>query len=318
MGLTDMMLDAWQRSGLADLWAWAQTWLALDERQLIFVVATPVFIGVTLWEYLRIKDDPRLMDVREAVRNFGLGAGYQLTELLFAGLIAFPVYAFAYHHRVLDIELTWMTGLLLWVLVDFTFYWFHRASHRVRWLWCTHVTHHSSERMNFSTAMRQNATNIFNGGWLFYVWLAFAGFNPVWIGICFALSLVYQFFIHTTLVTKLHPAIEFIFNTPNHHRVHHASNEGYIDTNYGGVFIVWDRLFGTFAEEQAGKAIRYGITRPVDTTNLLVAWTHEYVDMARDMRKPGPLWQRLRHLWMPPEWERPAAAAAEHDARVAR
>lgn len=307
MPLIEMMLEAWQASGLADLWAWAQTWLALDARQLIFVVATPVFIGVTLWEYLRIKNDPVLMDGREAVRNFLLGAGYQVTELLFAGIIAFPVYAFAYHHRVATVELTWVTGLLLFVLVDFTFYWFHRASHRVRWLWCTHVTHHSSERMNFSTAMRQNATNIFNGGWLFYVPLAFIGFNPVWIGICFALSLVYQFFIHTTLVTKLHPAIEFVFNTPNHHRVHHASNEGYIDTNYAGVFIVWDRLFGTFAEEQADKPIRYGITRPVHSDSLWVMWTHEYVDLFRAMARPGPLLARARHLWMPPEWERPAA-----------
>lgn len=304
MNLVEMMLDAWQRSGLAELWAVVAPWLALDARQLIFVIATPVFIGVTLWEYARIRNNPVLMDAREAVRNFMLGAGYQVTELLFAGIIAFPVYAFAYHHRLIDIELTWFTAALLWVLTDFTFYWFHRASHRVRWLWCTHVTHHSSERMNFSTAMRQNATNIFNGGWLLYVWLAFAGFNPVWIGICFALSLVYQFFIHTTLVGKLHPAIEYVMNTPNHHRVHHASNEGYIDTNYAGVFIVWDRLFGTFAEEKADKPIRYGITRPVPTESLWVSWTHEYADLFRDMAKPGALVERLRHLWMPPEWER--------------
>ena len=289
MSLTEMIVDTWARSGLAELWAAVAPWLALDARQMIFVIATPVFVGVTLWEYLRIKDDPVLMDVREAVRNFLLGAGYQLTELLFAGIIAFPVYAFAYANRVMTVELNVLTAILLWFLVDLTFYGFHRASHRVRWLWCTHVTHHSSERMNFSTAMRQNATNIFNGGWLFYVWLAFAGFNPVWIGICFALSLVYQFFIHTTLVTKLHPAIEFVFNTPNHHRVHHASNEGYIDTNYAGVFILWDRLFGTFAEEKAGKTIHYGITRPVHTDSLWVMWTHEYVDLFRDMAKPGAI-----------------------------
>lgn len=311
MTLLPMMQDVWTTSGLAALWAWAQTWLALDARQLIFVVATPVFVGVTLWEYARIKNDPVLMDAREAVRNFMLGAGYQVTELLFAGLIAFPVYALAYHHRIATVELGWVTGILLFVLVDFTFYWFHRASHRVRWLWCTHVTHHSSERMNFSTAMRQNATNIFNGGWLFYVPLAFIGFNPVWIGICFALSLVYQFFIHTTLVTKLHPAIEFVMNTPNHHRVHHASNEGYIDTNYAGVFIVWDRLFGTFAAERADQPIHYGITRPVHTDSLWVMWTHEYVDLFRDMARPGSLAARLKHLWMPPEWTRQADAPAE-------
>lgn len=314
MAVWTAMQEVWADSGLAALYAQVAPWLALDARQLIFVVATPVFIGVTLWEYLRIRKDPRLMDTREAVLNFGLGAGYQLTELLFAGIIAFPVYAFAYQHRLLDIPLNWATGALLWVLTDFCFYWFHRASHRTRWFWCAHVTHHSSERMNFSTAMRQNATNIFNFGWLFYVPLAFVGFNPVWIGICFALSLVYQFFIHTTLVGKLHPAIEYVFNTPNHHRVHHASNPGYIDTNYGGVFIVFDRLFGTFAAERADQPIVYGITRPVHTKNLIVSWTHEYVDMLRDMLRPGTVIDRLKHLWMPPEWQRETAARTQRTA----
>lgn len=304
MNLLEMIEQVWRDSGLAALWEWASPWLALDERQLIFVVATPVFIGLTLWEYARIKGDPRLMDAGEAVRNFMLGAGYQITELLFAGLIAFPVYALAYHHRLLDIELTLLSGALLWVLTDFCFYWMHRASHRVRWFWAAHVTHHSSERMNFSTAMRQNATNIFNGGWLFYVPLALIGFNPVWIGVCYALSLVYQFFIHTTLVDRLHPAIEYIFNTPNHHRVHHARNPGYIDTNYGGVFIIFDRLFGTFAAEEKGKPVEYGITRPVYTNNLFVSWLHEYGDLFRDMARPGSVLQRLKHLWMPPEWSR--------------
>lgn len=304
MNLVDAMSDVWAQSGLAALYAQVAPWLALDARQMIFVIATPVFLGVAFWEYLRIKNDPRLMETGEAIRNFMLGAGYQVTELLFAGIIAFPVYAFAYQHRLLDVELNWATGALLWVLLDLCYYWFHRISHRVRWFWCAHVTHHSSERMNFSTAMRQNATNIFNGGWLFYVPLAFVGFNPVWIGVCYALSLVYQFFIHTTLVGKLHPALEYVFNTPNHHRVHHGRNPGYVDTNYGGVFIVFDRMFGTFAAERADQPIAYGITRPVHTTSLIVSWTHEYVDMVRDMLKPGSLIERLKPLWMPPEWER--------------
>lgn len=305
MTVLEAMREVWTDSGLAALYAALAPWLALDARQLIFVAATPVFLGVAFWEYTRIRHDPRLMDAGEAVRNFMLGAGYQLTELLFAGVIAFPVYAFAYRHRLFDIELTWATGALLWVLTDFCFYWFHRTSHRVRWFWCAHVTHHASERMNFSTAMRQNATNIFNGGWLFYVPLAFIGFNPVWIGVCYALSLVYQFFIHTTLIGRLHPAIEFVFNTPAHHRVHHASNPGYIDTNYGGVFILFDRLFGTFAAEREDQPVRYGITRPVYTRSLIKSWTHEYVDMLRDMLAPGTWRERLRHLWMPPEWQRP-------------
>ena len=306
MALMDMMRAVLEESGLLPLWNTLAPWLALDERQLIFVVATPVFIAVTLWEYLRIRHDPTRMDVPEALRNFALGAGYQLTELLFAGLIAFPVYAFLYHHRLLDLKLNWATGLLTFVGVDFCFYWMHRSSHRIRWFWAAHVVHHSSERMNFSTAMRQNATNIFNGMWLFYVPLALIGFNPVWIGVAYALSLVYQFFIHTTLVGKLPGWVETVFNTPSHHRVHHGRNPGYIDRNYGGTLIVWDRLFGTFVAEDEQAPPDYGITRPIHSRNLLVLWTHEYVDLFRAMARPGGLQARLKHLWKPPEWDRDA------------
>lgn len=306
MALMDMMRAILEESGLLLLWNALAPWLALDERQLIFVVATPVFIAVTLWEYLRIRHDPTRMDVPEALRNFALGAGYQLTELLFAGLIAFPVYAFLYHHRLLDLELNWAMGLLTFLGVDFCFYWMHRSSHRIRWFWAAHVVHHSSERMNFSTAMRQNATNIFNGMWLFYVPLALIGFNPVWIGVAYALSLVYQFFIHTTLVGKLPGWVETVFNTPSHHRVHHGRNPGYIDRNYGGTLIVWDRLFGTFVAEDEQAPPDYGITRPIHSRNLLVLWTHEYVDLFRAMARPGGLQARLKHLWKPPEWDRDA------------
>ncbi len=305
MALMDMMVSVLEGSGLLPLWNTLAPWLALDERQLIFVVATPVFIAVTLWEYLRIRHDPARMDVPEALRNFALGAGYQVTELLFAGLIAFPVYAFLYHHRILDLELSWTTGFLTFVGVDFCFYWMHRSSHRIRWFWAAHVVHHSSERMNFSTAMRQNATNIFNGMWIFYLPLALIGFNPVWIGIAYALSLVYQFFVHTTLVGKLPRWVELVFNTPSHHRVHHGRNPGYIDRNYGGTLILWDRLFGTFVAEDEQAPPEYGITRPVHSNNLLVLWTHEYVDLFRAMARPGgSLFLRLKHLWKPPEWER--------------
>ncbi len=115
MALYDMMLTVLERSGLLPLWEAVAPWLALDERQLIFMVATPVFIGVALWEYLRIRHDPALMDTREAVRNFALGAGYQVTELLFAGVIAFPLYALCYHYRLFELELSWLTAVLTFV-----------------------------------------------------------------------------------------------------------------------------------------------------------------------------------------------------------
>lgn len=302
MNIFTMIMSVLEDSGLLVLYHAAPEWMAMDERQIIFMLATPFFIGVFLWEYLKIRGNDKLVNEGESVRNFMLGAGYQTTELVFAGLVSFPVYVLVWHFRIWDIPFNFFTAVLLWVLTDFCFYWMHRASHRVRWFWAAHVTHHSSERMNFSTAMRQNATNIFNLNWAFYLPLAFLGFNPVWIGVAYALSLVYQFFIHTTLVDKLHPAIEWLFNTPSHHRVHHATNKHYIDTNYGGVFIIFDRLFGTFQAEDEEPT--YGITKPVDSKNIFLLWCHEYLDLFRDMAKPGPIHQRLKHLWAPPEWQR--------------
>jgi len=125
--------------------------------------------------------------------------------------------------------------------------------------------------------------------------------------VAYAFSLVYQFFIHTTLVKRLPGWFEAVFNTPSHHRVHHGRNPGYIDRNYGGTLIIWDRLFGTFVDEDAKDPPEYGITRPVASNNLIVLWTHEYVDLFRDMAQPGGLLSRLTHLWKPPEWQRPAA-----------
>ncbi|MFO7994212.1 MAG: sterol desaturase family protein [Marinobacter sp.] len=152
--------------------------------------------------------------------------------------------------------------------------------------------------------MRQNATNIFNGMWVFYLPLALIGFNPVWIGVAYALSLVYQFFIHTTLVGKLPGWVEMVFNTPSHHRVHHGRNPGYIDRNCGGMLIIRDRLFGTFIAEDEQAPPEYGIMRPVHSNNLLILWTHEYLDLFRAMARPGNLLARLKHLWKPPEWNR--------------
>jgi sterol desaturase/sphingolipid hydroxylase (fatty acid hydroxylase superfamily) len=304
------------QSIILQLWHFASTWLALDARQLIFVIATPFFLGTAMWEYRRIKDNPRLMNVREATQNFLLGAGYQLTELLFAGVISFPVYALAWHYRVATLPATLFSFVLTFVAVDFVYYFYHRASHRVRWFWAAHVVHHSSQRMNYSTAMRQNATNIFNGGWLCFVPLALIGFNPVWIGMSWALSLVYQFFIHTTLVGKLPRAIEWIFNTPSHHRVHHGKNSGYIDRNYAGVLIVWDRMFGSFVEEDCSSEIEYGITKAIPGDTLWVYWTHEYRELFQDMAQPGSLLQRLKHLWMPPEYVR-EPARQHHDSNLA-
>nr|WP_233574841.1 sterol desaturase family protein [Stagnimonas aquatica] len=224
------------------------------------------------------------------------GIAWALVIGLFYGL---------YQHRLFEIPATWWSALLLLVLQDFLYYWFHRGSHRIRWMWASHVTHHSSETMNLATALRQSLTYPLSGMWIFWLPLAWLGFKPETVILAVAISLGYQFFVHTESLRKLPRWIEAVFNTPSHHRVHHARNPQYIDRNYAGVLIVWDRLFGTYVPEV--EAPEYGIVRQIHSRNPLVMMFHEWQDMFRDAARPGPLWQRLKHLWAAPEWVRPGA-----------
>lgn len=208
-----------------------------------------------------------------------------------------------YQHRLFEIPVTVASVIALVILQDFFYYWFHRGSHRIRWMWASHVTHHSSETLNLATALRQSITYPISGMWVFWLPLAWIGFKPEHVILVVAINLGFQFFVHTETIDRLHPWIEAIFNTPSHHRVHHARNPEYIDRNYAGVLIIWDKLFGTYAEENA--RCEYGIRRQIHTRNPLTMMFHEWRDMFGDVARPGPLMLRIRHLWAPPEWVRP-------------
>lgn len=191
-----------------------------------------------------------------------------------------------------------MSFIALMVLQDFCYYWFHRASHRVRWMWAAHVVHHSSERMNFSTAFRQSLMYPVAGMWLFWLPLVIIGFEPQWITLVVLFNLGLQFFVHTQWVKSLGP-LEYVFNTPSHHRVHHGVNARYIDKNYAGVLIIWDKLFGTFEPEI--ETVRFGISKPVNSFNPLVVTFAEWRDLWQDATQPGlTLSQRLKILLSPP------------------
>ncbi len=193
----------------------------------------------------------------------------------------------------------WWAITLCFLGVDLGFYWFHRASHRSRILWALHVTHHSSELMNFSTALRQPVLEHLVD-WLWFVPLAWIGFSPKLILLCYGFNLIYQFFIHTEIVYKFPRWVEWIFNTPSHHRAHHGKNLQYIDTNYAGVFIFWDRLFGSFVEEK--EPVQYGILHPVNSYNPFYLAFHLWADIARDVIKPDSLWVKLKYIFAPPGW----------------
>jgi sterol desaturase/sphingolipid hydroxylase (fatty acid hydroxylase superfamily) len=193
------------------------------------------------------------------------------------------------------------------VLVEFCYYWFHRCSHCVRWWWAAHVPHHSGETMNFSTAMRQSVLNVFVGTFVFSCRRCCSACPPGVVMFMLAVDLVYQYFVHTEAVGKLPAWYEYIFDTPSNHRVHRGRNPQYIDRNYGGVLIIFDRMSGTYAEE--AEAVDYGIPEQIRSYNFLVLNFHEFVDMLRDVFSPGPRLQRLKHLWIPPEWKRPGHRA---------
>ena len=175
------------------------------------------------------------------------------------------------------------TWLALLIGQDFFYYWMHRADHRVRWLWATHSVHHSPNELNLSAAYRLGFTARLSAGPLFFAPLVMLGFPPLVVAGALALNLLYQFWLHAPWIPALGP-LEFVLNTPAHHRMHHASNPEYLDTNFGGVFIVFDRLFGTLARERTGITLRYGLTQPIHSYNPVRVGLHEWRAIGRDLR----------------------------------
>lgn len=192
----------------------------------------------------------------------------------------------------------WYTWVILLLGIDVLYYAYHRIAHRVRVIWATHQAHHSSEYFNFSTALRQKWNN--SGEIIMWLPLPFLGIPPWMVFVGFSVSLVYQFFVHTERVGKLWRPIEFIFNTPSHHRVHHGSDAEYLDRNYAGILIIWDRMFGTFAAETHRPT--YGLTTPVGTYNIWKLQTREYAAIARDWKASTSWRQRAGYVFGPPGW----------------
>ncbi len=254
-------------------------------------------------------------DRRDALASIGAGAVSMVTMSLWKalGLLGYAV-LFAYvapWQLPADRWWTWAVAILG---VDFFFYWAHRTAHRVRVVWATHQAHHSSEYFNFATALRQK----WNNSHELVIWapLPLLGVPPALVFLGFSVSLVYQFFVHTERIGKLWRPIELVFNTPSHHRVHHGSDPEYLDRNYGGILIVWDRVFGSFQEELHRPT--YGLTKPVGTYNLIRLQTHEYAAIARDVRD-APTWkEKLGYVFGPPGWRPSTAELAAAEGQLAR
>ena len=268
----------------------------------LIVYSIPIFfllIGVELLitrmkglSYYRFND---------AITNLSCGIGSQVTGI-FLKFLTFTVYVMIYDHSPLNgkIPYNYITIILLFLGVDFFYYWFHRLAHEVSILWGSHVVHHQSEEYNLSVALRQAwVQGAFS--WVFYLPLAFVGFNPYMFATIASLQTVYQFWIHTKVIGKMPVWFEYVFNTPSHHRVHHGVNPKYIDKNHAGTLIIWDRVFGTFQEEE--EEVVYGITTQPKSWNPLWVNFEYWIDLFRDMGKVRKPADAVRMLVYAPGWK---------------
>jgi alkylglycerol monooxygenase len=275
----------------------------------IIVLATPVFLLLIALEYIvgraRGRDTYRAAD---AMSSIGLGMLNQIAGV-FARAFTVGIYTLLYDRIALaklpaDAWWVWVGAL---VAYDFFYYWHHRLGHRVALFWAAHVVHHQSEDYNLSTALRQTGSG-WLAGWVFYLPMAVAGVPPLVFGTVALIDLLYQFWVHTQQVGRL-GWFDRWFCSPSNHRVHHAVNDVYIDRNYGGIWMVWDRMFGTFQEELDEEPCIYGTRKPLRSWNPLWANLEVYTGLAKDAWRARAWADKLRVWFMPPGW-RPADVAA--------
>jgi sterol desaturase/sphingolipid hydroxylase (fatty acid hydroxylase superfamily) len=216
--------------------------------------------------------------------------------------IATPALRWAYQHRAATIALDgWLAVLLLFVGQEFCYYWYHRASHRIRWFWCNHAVHHSPNELNLSAAFRIGSLTKLIGTGFFFLPLIWVGFDPRTVFATLSLNLLYQFWIHATWIPRL-GWLEGILNTPSAHRVHHAVNLEYLDANYGGVLVVFDRLFGTYVKERDDLPCGYGLLHPITSYNPLRVEFAQWIVLWRDLVAARSVRAVLGYLSMPPGW----------------
>lgn len=270
--------------------------------------AVPIFVVTILAEMLAVRFGARGdYDWRDTGTSLLMGFGNTMAAVVFGGTII-AIATLLWQVRLFDVPVAFWSVVLCFILDDFFYYWFHRSAHEVRWFWASHVIHHSSQHYNLSTALRQTWTGFLSLSFLFRLPLFLIGFPVEMVLFVGGLNLVYQFFIHTELVRRLPFGLEAWLNTPSHHRVHHGTNARYLDRNYGGVLIVWDRMFGTFEPENDADPARYGIVRNLATFNPLWVATHEWVAIARDVATARSWRERWMAVAGPPGWRQGTTA----------
>lgn len=263
------------------------------------ILSIPIYfllIGVEL--IIQWATNKKLYRLNDAITNISCGITQQLSGI-FLKVLGIGAYALVFHYfAITEIESTWYSFILLFIGADFFYYWAHRMSHEINLFWGGHVVHHQSEDYNLSVALRQGSFQIV---WTFFFYfpLAIIGFKPTDFVFVSALVTVYQFWIHTETINKM-GWFELIFNTPSHHRVHHGRDPKYIDKNHAGVFIIWDKMFGTFQKEEEKPT--YGITKPINSWNPVWVNLDHYAQMAKQWPSINGLKNKLKFLFYKPGW----------------
>jgi sterol desaturase/sphingolipid hydroxylase (fatty acid hydroxylase superfamily) len=274
---------------------------AVASVRTLLIVAAGVAVAAAMLEGVVTTLRRRDYDWRAAFASLAVAVGRRVLDLVPLS-IAMPGAYWLYEQRLWTVPLdAWWGWVLLMLGLEFCYYWFHRTAHRVRWFWASHAVHHSPNQLNLSAAYRLSWTGRISGTLLFFVPLAWLGFPPAAIAAAFALNLLYQFWIHAAWIPRLGP-LEGILNTPSAHRVHHAANPEYLDANYGGVLLVFDRLFGTYVPERDSVGCRYGLVQPLLTNNPLRIAFFQWVALIRDLRRARGPRDVAGYLLGPPGW----------------
>jgi len=266
-------------------------------------LAVPAFTILILAEMIiGWKNGRARYEGKDTMTSMLMGLGSTVAGALTATFYVGLAYWVWTTFQIFDFGAAWWVFVLAFVLDDFAYYWFHRLSHRMRWMWAAHVIHHSSQHYNLSTALRQTWTGAFTPAILIRMPIFMIGIEPAIVFFCAGLNLLYQFWIHTEAIDKMPRWFEYLLNTPSHHRVHHANNPRYLDANYAGVFMVWDRMFGSYIPERKEEPCRYGLVTDLGTFNPLRVAVHEWVGIFSDIWSAKRWKDRALFLLAPPGW----------------
>jgi sterol desaturase/sphingolipid hydroxylase (fatty acid hydroxylase superfamily) len=283
----------------------------------ILTFAIPAFVLMVAAEGWWLRRQGRAYDVKDGAASMAMGLGMSVSDVLM-GALGFGFLMLVWQVRLFDLGTSWPVVVAAFVIGDLKYYWSHRLAHTVRWLWMAHVVHHSSEAYNLTTALRQPWTNHITGAVIFGVPMVLLGFHPALVAFAGALNLLYQFWIHTEAIGRMPRWFEAVFNTPSHHRVHHARNPCYLDRNYAGTLIVWDKLFGTFQPEREDERCIYGTVAPIGTYNPFRIAFGELAGTLRDAGRRGlTLRQRAAYLLARPGWSHDGSRKTSVDIRRA-